>query len=265
MIPTFQLGGMGRGGGLSLEARMRQLFAGGVPGVMLDWVNASNLYQDTARTTIVATNGDPIGSVTDLSGNGNNASQATSTKRGLWNAAGYGATDGADDGWQTPAIDFSVTDAVTIVAAIRKRSDASAGIVCELGNSWSNVGRFGLAAPQSAGANIGFGTRGDGTFSGAAYFNAAVAAPALVVVTGIGRISTDTSILRINGVQRATGASDQGAGTYSNLPLNIGFRNGTSVFASLDYYRLAAIGRELTAGELTNIAEAWANQPVGVI
>ena len=75
-----------------------------VPGCKL-WLDAStlrSLYTDSARTTPVAANDDPVGALSDLSGNGYHATQATSSKRPLYKASGINSmpsvqTDGVDD------------------------------------------------------------------------------------------------------------------------------------------------------------------------
>lgn len=67
------------------------------------WLRAGGtLYQDSARTTLVAADGDPVGSWSDESGNGNHFSQATSTARPLYKTAIVNALpvvrfDGVDD------------------------------------------------------------------------------------------------------------------------------------------------------------------------
>jgi hypothetical protein len=53
------------------------------------WYEASteNLFQDSTRTTPVTSDADPVGSWTDLTGNGNHFSQSTEANRGIFKAA----------------------------------------------------------------------------------------------------------------------------------------------------------------------------------
>lgn len=246
--------------GDALTPGVKALFASGEKGVMLDLTRAANLYTDSARTTLVTASGEQVGSATDLSPNAKHASSA-GTARPVWNSAGYATFDAFDDYLQTAAIDFSATDAVTIVASVRKSSDAASGVVCELGASSSTNGTFALYAPSSAAANVGFLSRG--TASGLASATP-FAAPLALVSTGEGDISADLSNVRVNGAQAANAAGDQGTGNYQNAALSIGARNGgASVFLNGRIYRLLVIGRALTTTE-RNLAERWAAQPVGI-
>ena len=62
------------------------LFSGGVQGVWYDPSDLSTMFEDSAGTTAVHTPGNgtadsPVGKILDKSGNGNHATQSTSTKR----------------------------------------------------------------------------------------------------------------------------------------------------------------------------------------
>lgn len=249
--------------GQSLTALVQAMFASGEKGVLFDLSQASNLYTDSARTTLVAASGDRIGSVTDLSGNGKHAS-SSGTARPTWNSAGYGTFDALDDYLQTAAIDFSATDAITVIASVRKGQSAAIGMIAELSaSSTSNNGSFWLLDGSSsaiAGDFVSFRSRGSSTSAN----QAALVAPANAVITGAGKISTDLCATRINGVDSATAATDQGTGNYGNYALNIGSRNAASLFFNGRIYRLLVIGRALTTAERA-IAERWAGQPAGII
>jgi hypothetical protein len=248
--------------GDTLTAATKALFASGEKGVMFDLSRSANLYTDSARTTLVAATNEQIGSATDLSGNGKHASSAGTT-RPKWNEAGYATWDAIDDYLQTEAIDFSSTDAITIVSSIRKGSDAAPGIVCELSsNVSSNDGSFYQLAPATA-AGANYKTLSRGTSSSTAQTDGSYAAPNLAVLTSTLKISTDLCALFINGVSAAMSATDQGSGNYGTYALNIGARNATSLFLNGRIYRLLVIGRALTTTE-RNLAERWAAQPVGI-
>lgn len=57
------------------------------PAQWFDFSQLSTLFQDSARTTAVAANNDPVGGVTDKSGNGYHASQSTANAKPLYKTA----------------------------------------------------------------------------------------------------------------------------------------------------------------------------------
>ena len=248
--------------GDGLDAKVKALFASGEKGVMFDFTRAANLYTDSARTTLVTANGDRIGSATDLSGNGKHASSA-GTARPIFGSDTM--FDALDDYLQTAAIDFSATDAVTVVASVRKSSDAALAFVMELSAAASaNAGTFNLFAPAAANASYGNQSRGTGSAVTASTVNAAWAAPHLAVLTTESDISSDMCAFRVNGAAGGSSSGDQGTGNYGNYPLNIGARNAASFFFNGRIYRLLVIGRALTTTERST-AERWAAQPAGII
>lgn len=67
-----------------------------------DFSDITTMFQDSARTTPVTADADPIGGVTDKSGSANHLSQGTSTKRptyktGIQNGKSIARFDGSDD------------------------------------------------------------------------------------------------------------------------------------------------------------------------
>lgn len=195
---------------------------------------------------------------------GNHATQATLGNRPLTTTIGSGYRgiefDGATSNrWlQTAAIDFSNSDEVTVVAGLRKLSDAARGSVVELGNG-SATNRFVMEAPFSAGFPYLFGSGGTTLVSvGPVTF----AAPDTAIITGQGKVSTDTALIRRNGSQVASAATDQGTGNYSNAAVFIGRRAGTSLPFNGVLTFLFAINRLLTANELAAV-EAYANGRTG--
>lgn len=150
-------------------------------------------------------------------------------------------------------------DEITVVAGVRKLSDAATGIVVELtGSSVGNNGAFYITAPQTAADNTGFGSKGTAAAIASA---SGIASPASAVISGQGKISTDTAIQRRNGVQVSSVATDQGTGNFSNAIVYLFRRGGTSVSANVVCTSLLAINRLLPTADLTG-AERAANQPL---
>ena len=138
--------------------------------------------------------------------------------------------DGADDCLQVSGFDLSNTDKVTVIAGVRKLSDAATGFICELGTGagGSTSGTFGLVAPSLGGANsYRFASGGTGT-SRAAGTGVFAAAPDTSHLAGISDISAPLVVLRRNGSIVESVALSQGTGNFSNQTLNIGGRNNSA-------------------------------------
>jgi len=70
------------------------------PAIWLDPSDLTTLFQDSAGTTPVTANNDPVGRINDKSGNGRNLTQGTAAARPLYKTAGglhWLEFDGADD------------------------------------------------------------------------------------------------------------------------------------------------------------------------
>lgn len=225
------------------------LFAAGEQGFWFDPSDLSTMFQDSTGSTPAVVDS-PVGLIRDKSGRGNHASQATSDSRPILRADGglrYLEFDGTDDYLATPTIDLG-GDVVSIFAGVRKASDASQRVVL----AGAGTEQLALWAPISAAATFTFRTVGSGT-QAAATSAASFPAPITAVLTGIGDISTDTSILRINGTQAASVATDQGAGNYAAAAFHIGRRATGVLYHSGRIYQLAMVGRVATASEISAV------------
>ncbi|MGA0927434.1 MAG: phage head spike fiber domain-containing protein, partial [Burkholderiaceae bacterium] len=152
------------------------------------------------------------------------------------------------------------TDQVTVVAGVRKLSDAAFAPMPELGAiSDTTNGTFGLFFPWTNGtASYGFQSRGTAA-AGASVTNAIYAAPQTRVLAALGAVSSDASVVRLNSAQVATNTGDQGTGNYSNQALFLGARNNASNRFNGRLYSLIVTGRVLTTPTLEQ-SEAWMNQ-----
>jgi hypothetical protein len=154
-------------------------------------------------------------------------------KADCWYLYGGGV---ADPRWmQTPTITPN-TDKTQVFAGVRKLSDANRASVVEMSTTIaSNNGAFLMTAPDTS-ASYAFATKGDvNSTSDISGFTA----PITNVVTGLGDISGDSAVLRLNGSQVAQNTSDQGAGNYLAYPAYIMSRAGTSLFFNGEIYALA--------------------------
>lgn len=159
--------------------------------------------------------------------------------------------DGVDDAMQTGNIDFTSTDKMTVWAGVTKLSDAAAGVVVELSTSQAaNTGSFYLAAPYSAGPNVGFLARGTINTSAPAADTTWVA-PASLVATGQGLIGAAVpNILRTTGKPERVIANSIGTGNYGNYPLYIGARAGTSTYFNGRLYSLIVRGAQSSLSQI---------------
>jgi hypothetical protein len=237
------------------------LFANGRQGCWLDPSDLSTMFQDAAGTIPCAVDA-VVGLIRDKSGRGHDASQSTDSRKPILrsSAGRYRlAFDGSNDFLVTNSIDMSASDALTVWLAIEKLSDAAAGVVMELStntSSGSNLGSFYVAAPEDTGASGNFSFKSRGSIDPTPVKSGTVLSPAKRVITAIGRISTDTQIMRVNGVQAGTSSSDQGTGNYGSYPLFIGARSGPNLPFNGDFYGgilLSGVAAAVTISQ----TEAW--------
>lgn len=241
------------------------LFAAGEQGVWYDPSDFSTLFQDAAGTIPVTAAGQPVGMMRDKSGRGNHATQATPTSRPTLQTAGgkwFLAFDGVDDWLSTAAINFSATDKMTAWIGIRKLVDAATAIPLELSTNLNfNNGAFYFTAPNAASQSYAFSSKGSSPAS-AIYTNTIVAAPNSSVLTGLGDIAADSSILRVNGVQVASNIADQGTGTYGTWSLYLGRRGGASLPFNGNLYSVIVRGAASSIQQITN-TENYTNSKIG--
>ena len=210
-----------------------QLFAAGEQGAWYDPSDFSTMFQDSAGTTPVTAVEQPVGLIQDKSGRGNHASQSTAASRPVLKQDGNGKYylffDGVDDSLATGSIDPGAVDKAQVFAGVRKLSDADQGMLAELSvSSTANNGAFFMLAPNTA-LTGNYGFRSKGTIAVSPSSAASYAAPITNVLTGIGDISGDNAILRVNASQVAQLTTDQGTGNFLAYPLYIGRRASSTL------------------------------------
>lgn len=228
---------------VDLDAAILKLFDTG-NGMLFDASVLSSLSQSSSSSVAVTANDDPVGRLGDISGLGNDAIQATSTKRPLYKTANgkhWLQPDGSDD--------FMLDE--TLV---------------DLGETWTHVGAW-FATGQRA-----FGTSTDG--KGAPRVNVSkwrwyddtstmqdmfATDPATPHIFTVEQANTTTLQGRFNRVAGSVitpydDSADNGANMFS---LFASTPAGTGGFFSGGMYAGLWIDRAITTAERT-IAEAWA-------
>ena len=253
--------GVGGGAG-NPDAAILALFAAGEKGVWLDRSDLSTMFQDLTNTTPAVVDS-PVGHCRDKSGNGAHWTAFNSASRPilrLTSGVYWLQWDGVDDRGTTVAIDFSAVDEMTAFVGARKLEEtpqyiymlgpdisASAGIATVIAN---------YGTPEIVGISRGT----DFTFATAS--SAGYAAPFTFVATHRTNISADTNLLRVNGVDVATSAADQGAGNYLNAALTIGSYAGGGAYYSGRDNQVILRGKTSTLAEYTAV-EAWISAKIG--
>lgn len=184
-----------------------------------------------------------------------------------YNAVGfpyYLKFDGVDDCLFTAAnIDFTGTDMMTVVVAVKKLGDAADGSIVELASSNAVNGMFYIRGPGSSAATkfeyLSRGTSQAVPFTSSTTF----IAPVTAVVTGTSIISKPTANMRINGASISTIATTQGTGNFSSNPLFVGRRNNASVPFSGNLYGLIIMGAFRTPDQV-HVIERYLGDKSGV-
>jgi len=231
------------------------LFAGGTYGGWWDAGDIATLFQDSAGTIPVTADGDPVGRITDKSGNGKHLIQATAGSRPLYKIDGttgkpYIHTNDSDAWMSCASFNMSGTDSVSVFTAMQKDSSAAFAVFCELSASTAtNTGTFLLSAPNSAAENISFVSKGSAQ---ALATKSSLAVPPLpAIVIGLADISSDYVENRVNDLSAVvTTGTDQGLGNYGNHTLYLFRRGGVSSQFSGRMYELIIRGTSSTETEI---------------
>lgn len=238
------------------------LFSEATTGVWYDPSDFSTMFQDSAGTTPVTAVGQSVGKILDKSGRGNHATQATAGNQPVLQQDSSGRYyllfNGTSSSMATSNINFTTTDKMFVCAGLRKSVDSSYPVLAEISSSWSlNSGTFTLGGGDPNG--YAFGSRGTASSASVVI---GYDAPITNVLSGLGNISANQSILRINGTQAASSSLNQGTGNYGNYPLYLGSRAGFSLFFNGRLYQLVVAGKNANTSEIRN-TEKFINQSTG--
>jgi hypothetical protein len=247
------------GMGLDLNGTFdpESLFTGGYVGGWYDPSDLSTLWQDSARTTPVTADGDPVGCIDDKSGNGFHLTQATSGKRPLYRTSGglhWLVNDGIDDvlfgsassneflaPWEFWAATNFTAGAGIFDGVFSKNDSDASGI-----SSTSIQGIFqrsdGVQRTMASGSRIGGGS---------------VDSSSLLTAFAIGTAFTSRAQAKLSAnelIITANGNSTTAAAAYTGTAANNKFRIfQASATATIKFYGGLAINRALTSGESTSL------------
>jgi len=231
----------GNGGAGSAAAFDPAMLFDGDTGFVFDFSDGSTIFQETSSPSTASGNGDPIGTVLDLSGNGNHISAATDANRPTYSSDGYGSFDGSDD-YLTAA--FTLNQTLTLVFSARAVGSIFFDILIAGGATSASIS-------QDSGANVLTlfcgGVVGAIPFSNGEDF----------VITA--RASGATSRIAKNSGSYTTG--NAGATNFGGITL--GARNDGVNPCEARFYRAIGIGRDLNDDEIT-AARIWCAAPAGI-
>lgn len=184
---------------------------------------------------------------------GNHARQATAASRPIFRDVGgvrYLECDGVDDGMVTGSINFTGTDKMLVCAGVRKLSDAATGALLELSSSsGANSGTFALFSPTGALPTYGIRVRGTAEATPSI---SGIPSPDSSVVSLLGYIADDVSVIRRNGVVGASSSNDLGTGNYGNHPLYLFRRGGASLAFNGLFYGAIIAGSTYSASQIAS-------------
>ena len=247
------------------DAVIEALFASGEQGAWYDPSDLSTMFQDSAGTTPVTAVGQPVGRISDKSGNSNHAFQDTTSKKPILQNDGvnnYLAFDGVDDALATASIDFTATDKMSVFSGVRKNSGNGYQTLIELGAGVVENG-FSIFAPNNSNNNYDFRLATNARETSLVY------APPITNVLSVthdiaGASITTETFPRINGAPVGFVGAGTVSGNFINAVVNIGARNQVSLPLNGRIYSLIVLGRLATTQEITN-TEAWVADKTGVV
>jgi hypothetical protein len=170
-----------------------------------------------------------------------------SGKRDCWGLL----ADGSDDSLITTSVDFSSTDKMTVMAGVRKNTDATA-VVAELTASLTvNAGSFYLVSGQNATDGWWSGSRGTAVSSVNQVTNIATSAIDTGVISSTHDIAGDLTTIRRNSVAGSNATGDKGSGNFSSSIIYLLSRNnGASLRLSGILYTLIIRGAATPEGTI---------------
>lgn len=232
-------------------------FGSGENGFIFDPSDLSNIFQGiTSGSTAVTADGDPVGYITDLTGNGHHAAApAADTRRATYKTAGglsWLEFDGSNDRYAvTPGSLLNNKAGCTIVFAGRGAADGAQRTLLLLSTGTnSNFARV-LFGKNSANQFRMGGRREDAVASTVITGTGLLSATDKVVQTDYLWSSSDLDIHVNNAIDTASSSFGTDGNTSATNPLGfgLGHNNGIAEFWLGRLYWLMLIDRVLTSTE----------------
>jgi hypothetical protein len=171
-----------------------------------------------------------------------------SGKRDCWGLL----ADGSDDSLITTSVDFSGTDKMTVMAGVRKNSDATS-VVAELTASLTaNAGSFYLVSGQNATDGWWSASRGNAVSAINQATNIATSAIDTGVISSTHDIAGDLTTIRRNGVAGSNATGDKGSGNFSSSIIYLMARGGSSLRFPGILYTLIIRGAATPTGTIAD-------------
>lgn len=171
--------------------------------------------------------------------------------------------DGIDDCLtSSTTVNFSNSDEMTFSYGVRSQFTASNNISLEIGGGVGQLDNSISVLTNNSSPAYSLSSRG--TLTSVATAPSSYPRGTLSLLTGFSKISTDVCVVKVNGVQVATGASDQGTGNFRNDFLHIGSRNQTSNFFNGFLYSGFIINRIIDPIILFDYEKHWVGSRAGV-
>ena len=237
------------------------LFGAGEIGIIYDISNFLTMFQDSAGTTPVTAVAQPVGKILDISGNGYHATQATAASRPVLRQDGSGyyylEFDGVDDWLETDVIDFTSTDEISIFCGFSSTlASGTRGMLVCLEKTYPRrlAIELNITSTEIKSVSNGSLAPSPASFIPSAY---------PIVITALSKISTDTNIIRGNGVQQTTSTGDQGTGTRPAAKIYLGTYSGGTLLYKGAIYSIIFRGALSSADEIL-AAESYVAGKTGV-
>jgi hypothetical protein len=224
------------------------LFANDETGYIFDLSDASTVLQERSSPSTPSGNGDPIGTLLDLSPNAAHLVAPADGQRPTYNVSGENGWAQFDSASNTIlSRSYSMTDPTTYVFSFRYTDEIAFGGAVINGNNFFDIHGFRRISNElSTGceANLAGGTT--------------IEVDEDVVVAMSSNYPSDSWVAKNDEAQQTGTPSN-----HTSNQVHLGSFANSANPASIRLYRVVAIGRFLTSGELSN-AIAWCGAPAGL-